>query len=110
MGKIKILQEEKLALFGNNRQSLLKVLVNVTQAMFMANIFIAETNSRADFVGFGYVCIKKLSLEEILISQGFCRQPEHHAAVRTHDVLAVFAAAAYVFQISAAANGLHNGE
>ena len=49
-------------------------------------------------------------LEEILISQGFCRQPEHHAAVRTHDVLAVFAAAAYVFQISAAANGLHNGE
>jgi len=29
MGKIKILQEEKLALFGNNRQSLLKVLVNV---------------------------------------------------------------------------------
>ena len=54
--------------------------------------------------------IKKLSLIEIRISQLFCCQPESDTSVRTYDFLAVFAAAADVFQIPAASDGFHDGE
>ena len=44
------------------------------------------------------------------ISKFLCRQPEDHAAVRAHNILAVFPAATDVLQISTASDSLHNWE
>ena len=63
-----------------------------------------------DSLGKGSKRITELSLKKVLISQLLCRQPEHDAAVWTHNILAVLIDTADVFQIAAASDGLHNGK
>ena len=54
--------------------------------------------------------VQEISFEKVLVSQFFCRQAKETAAVGAHNILAVGAASAYVLQIAAASDGLHEGE
>lgn len=54
--------------------------------------------------------VKELSFIKILVTKFLCRQPEHDAAIRTYDILAVFAAPTDILQISAASDSFHDWE